>query len=159
MDCAEDHLPYQGKLYYDRFWRRYVTDPEARKTVLEIIKARGLRSMQWVINRPVWLITRPNCRHFFRQISIADAIGNVPSILSQITSQEGPRGGFQTIYHSTRGAWYTGKNVEAIIKKYRERLQFHQGLYNAFPSEALKDAIRKDRLLLKKWLAFYRRGV
>ena len=159
MDCAEDHLPYQGKLYYDRFWRRYVPDPEARKIVQEIISSRGLRSMQWVINKPVWLITRPNCRHYFRQISIADAIGNVPSILSQITSDEGPRGGFQTIYHSTRGAWYTGKNVEAIIGKYRERLEFHRGLYHAFPSEALRDAMRKDQQLLKKWLAFYRRGV
>ena len=48
-DSAKDHKPWQGKLYYDE---KHVTD-EAQK----IINQRHMRSIQWVMDSPVWFIT------------------------------------------------------------------------------------------------------
>ena len=62
-DCAEDHKAYQGKLYYDK---------NAPDDIVRYCKSRGMRSIQWVMDKPVWFITRPNCRHFFQSLDISE---------------------------------------------------------------------------------------
>lgn len=154
LDCAEDHELWQGKLYYDRFWRRYVKDEGLRKQILGFIKENELNSMQWVINDPVWLITRPNCRHYFEKITIKEAFDtNAEEILEThgMIRETGLRDGGQTIRHSTKKEWYTESNIEAIIRKYEERLEYHKKLYDTQPMPLLLNYIEKDRLLIRKW--------
>lgn len=154
LDCAEDHELWQGKLYYDRFWRRYVKDEDLRRQILAFIKENELNSMQWVVNDPVWLITRPNCRHYFEKISIKEALGaSLDEMLQDhnMVTEVGQRDGGQTIRHSTRKEWYTQNNVEAIIRKYEERLAYHKALYDTHPTPLLLNYIEKDRLLIRKW--------
>ena len=61
---AKDHADYQGKIYVDRFWRQKVSD-ENRYAVLSYIRNHNVLTVQEIMGSPVYLITRPNCKHFF----------------------------------------------------------------------------------------------
>lgn len=153
-DCAQDHVEWQGKLYYDRFWRRHVKDKPTQERVLDFIQNTGMMSLQWVTNKPVWLITRPNCRHYFEQVTIKEAFGkSTDELLDErgMKRQYGERGTNQTIRHSTQEGWYTRENVINIIQKYKERLALHQRMYELQPSQTLEGYIEKDKRLIKKW--------
>lgn len=158
-DCAEDHKDYQGKLYYNRFWRRCVKSKKGRKAVEAFIQRKRIRSVQWVIGRPVWFITRPNCRHYFEEISAGEAM-DIPAnellIDREMDAAEGRRDSSQTIRHSINEGWYTEQNVRNIIKKYKERLAYHQALYEKAKNERLKGYIDKDRRLIQKWSSYLR---
>lgn len=157
-DCAEDHEAYQGRLYYDRFWRRFAKTEEARRTIQNIIASKGLKSMQWVINRPAWLITRPNCRHYFEQVTIAEAEACTEAeIVSNhdMHTAVGQRGvSDQTIQHSTKAGWYTEKNVRNIIEQYKDRLAYHRALWEKTKDPKMRDYMQKDQRLIKKWEYF-----
>lgn len=52
-DCAGDHLEYQDKVYVlDKYKSEY---PQ-------------LKTVEWVTNKPVYLVTRPNCRHILTPV-------------------------------------------------------------------------------------------
>lgn len=153
-DCAEDHEGWQGKLYYDRFWRRHVKGKEAQRRVLDFIESHELMSLQWVTNKPVWLMTRPNCRHYFEQVTAEEAFAkSADALLDErgMRTEHGERGTNQTIRHSTQKGWYTEENIKNIIQKYKERLELHQRMYEIQPNEKLKGYIDKDKRLIKKW--------
>ena len=61
---AEDHKEWQGKIYVDRFWRSKVEDTLAVPT-LEYIKTHNIMTIQEIMGAPVYLTTRPYCRHYF----------------------------------------------------------------------------------------------
>lgn len=156
-DVAEDHKDYQGKLYYDRFWRRYVKDAQTRKMVEAFISEKNLKSMQWVINKPVWLITRPNCRHYFSKVSIKEALSKpIEEILDErgMIREVGLRDSGQTIRHSTLAKWYSENNVKALIRTYQDRLTYHLNLAKAQNNPALQGYIDKDKRLIAKWKAY-----
>lgn len=76
---AEDHAFWEGKLYVDRFWRRTVQDvytPEQMKVIEKYIKENHLYTIQWVMGEPVYMQTRPYCRHFFISVPTQDVLGN-----------------------------------------------------------------------------------
>ena len=153
-DCAEDHENWQGKMYYDRFWRRHVKDRKTQRKVSSFIEAEGLMSLQWIINKPIWLMTRPNCRHYFEQIAVKDVLSkSADALLDErgMKSEYGERGTNQTIRHSTQKGWYTEENIRNIIRKYKERLELHQRMHAIQPNEKLKAYIEKDKRLIKKW--------
>lgn len=161
-DSAEDHKDYQGKLYYDRFWRRYIKDNDVKRIIENIIKNRKLRSLQWVINKPVWFITRPNCRHYFEKVSVENVIGKSAQQLIDekgMHTKEGRRGDSQTINHPLNRSWYNEKNIRNIIEKYKRRLAFHEALYHKQPSDILLGYIDKDKRLIKKWTAYLKKIV
>lgn len=61
---AEDHKDYQGQIFVDRFWRQKIkgTDYYA---VLSYIKNHRVVTVQQIMKEPVYLTTRPNCKHYF----------------------------------------------------------------------------------------------
>lgn len=61
---AEDHADYQGLIYVDRFWREKVPG-NLYYSVLSYIKNHQVVTVQEIMGAPVWLTTRPNCKHFF----------------------------------------------------------------------------------------------
>lgn len=158
-DCAEDHEEWQGKLYYDRFWRKWLRGKSKKDTekvsqiVFDLIAKNRMKSLQWVTNRPVWLTTRPNCRHYFSQVSIKEAMSNDTD---ELLDEKGMRHKVglrdsQTLRHSTKAQWYTASNIETIIKKYQERLALHEKMLKAQPNDTLRGYIDKDKRLIKKW--------
>lgn len=155
-DCAKDHLHYQGKIYVDEKWESYIKDKELKKQIQKYIALHNIETFQWVTSQPVWMITRPNCRHYFKALTVSEVLGNSVKTLIQnnkMTHTIGKRV-TQTIAHSTKDEWYTRTNIEAIIKQYKDRLEFHQELYKVRKVDIIKRAIEKDKFLIQKWQKF-----
>ncbi len=73
-DCAKDHADYQGKIYFDRDWR--ANAPKDRIEEIEnYISSNKLMSVQEVTGAPVYLTSRPNCRHYFQAVDIDSVLG------------------------------------------------------------------------------------
>lgn len=160
-DCADDHLDYQGLMYYDKYWKKYVKDENVRQIVEEYIKRENCKTLQWVTNKPVWFITRPHCRHYFKNLSIEVVMSrDVKNLIAdyKMHSKIGNRP-TQTISHSIKKEWYTRENIEGIIQKYEERLAYHESLYEVKNTQTIKNAIEKDKMLIKKWKKYLQNKV
>ena len=63
--CAEGHKAYQGQIYVDRFWRSTLQDdPDTYRAVEAYVRNHDLMTVQEVVGAPVYLITRPYCKHY-----------------------------------------------------------------------------------------------
>lgn len=127
-DCAKDHKDWQGKLY---------VDANAPKEVIEYARARGLYTIQWVMDAPVWFITRPNCRHYFVSMNMKQA-GKKNLAKKYHTHQKIGRLDMQSPNKSA-------------LEEYKDRLQLLLQLYNVKKSQKIKDYIIKTKLLVQKW--------
>lgn len=74
-DSALDHAPYQGKVYVDRYWRHKVSGTEYY-AVSAYIKNHNTISIQEIMGAPVYMTTRPYCRHYFTPISTNQVLGS-----------------------------------------------------------------------------------
>lgn len=87
QDCADDHADFQGKVYVVKDWTSIITDEETRQKVSNFIKQNNVQfledavdgTLQWYNPsskkyQGVYLTTRPNCRHFFRAVTIDEAL-------------------------------------------------------------------------------------
>ena len=72
--CAEDHKAYQGKLYVDRYWKSTLEQYPDLWWLVEPVQAyirnHDLMTIQEATSSKPYLITRPNCKHFFIPIDI-----------------------------------------------------------------------------------------
>ena len=59
-NCAEGHLPYQGKIYINR--------DLANSEELEYADSHDIMDIREVMAEPIYLFTRRNCKHFFTPI-------------------------------------------------------------------------------------------
>lgn len=130
-DCAEDHKAYQGKLYYD---------DKAPNDIIEWCKNRGMHSIQWVMGKPVWFITRPNCRHWFKPL--------LWDVVKKYNKRELQRR-YKT--HRLEGDRSLSTPAKIAVEEYEDRLKMLQMMYNEHPTEHLRRDIQKTKLLLKKW--------
>lgn len=130
-DCAKDHVDYQGKLYVDN---------KAPEEVIEYAKNRGLYTLQWVLGEPAWLITRPNCRHYFVTLTLKEVMG---STLKDLKNKHHT--------HTKEGDRTYQTPQKAALEEYEDRLKMLNELYKQYPLEAIKKAIIKTKLLIKKW--------
>lgn len=73
-NCADDHVNYQGKIYVDRFWRQKVLGSEYT-AVLRFIKDNDVMTIQEAMGEPIWLTTRPYCRHHFIPVPTEEVLG------------------------------------------------------------------------------------
>ena len=64
---GKDHAAYQGKLFYDRFWESKNPQIEGwlARAIKNYIKKYDLVSVQKISGPPVYLTTRPYCKHYF----------------------------------------------------------------------------------------------
>lgn len=119
-NCAEDHIAYQGKVYYDRFWRQKVSG-EWYRAVNMYIKKHNLMSVQEVMGEPVYMTTRPYCKHFFIPLDTATVLGNS---MRKVKEQFGKRtrGQFGTEeYYELRSEVYTILNEQSPCKSYQSK--------------------------------------
>lgn len=129
-DSAADHAPYQGKIYVDRYWHNYDTDGRLGK----FIKDNNIQTVQWVTGKPVWFITRPNCRHYFVNYTINEVLDgkyHVPNRKIGDKRLQTPAG--------------------ANLEYYENRLKMLEELYRRYKIPLLKKQIDKTRLLIAKW--------
>lgn len=67
---ATDHKDYQGKIYINQDWRDKVRDREMQDKIRAYIRNHKIRTIEWVIGEPVYMTTRPNCKHYFVNVDI-----------------------------------------------------------------------------------------
>jgi hypothetical protein len=84
--AATDHVDHQGKLYVDRFWKYKLVShgtPEwLIKTTEKVIRREGYKTIQEIMGYPVYLGTRPNCRHFFIQVDLLSGLTMSEDVLA-----------------------------------------------------------------------------
>ena len=139
-DCASDHKDYQGKIYVDE--KAQPTPQE-----WEYIKQNQIQSFQWVTFRPVWMTTRPHCRHYFKSLKSEDVLSHSLSqlIKNHRMHHKGGKYEMQTVRYKTG---------EETLKAYMERLKYHRYLYAQYKTETLKKLINKDKLLISRWESY-----
>ena len=137
-DSAKDHAPYQGKVYID--------DNCNDDKCLALARKYKMKSYQWVIGKPIWMVTRPNCRHYFKALTYKEVAGkSYADLISEHKMQR--KIGNRSIMQTLKG----GNNVQVVIKSYQERLRLHMEMYKVRPNQFLQRAMEKDRFLIKKW--------
>lgn len=73
-DCAKDHADYQGKIYVDKDWK--TNAPKDRVDEIQsYIDSNKILTVQEVMVKPIYLTTRPNCRHYFDVVDIDSVLG------------------------------------------------------------------------------------
>lgn len=69
------HAEYQGMIYVDRFWRNTLKDnPKLQDEVAAYIKNHSCKTVQEMCHAPVFLITRPYCKHYFIPIPVDEVL-------------------------------------------------------------------------------------
>ena len=130
-DCAEDHLAWQGKIYYDN---------KAPKEIVDWCKNKGYHSLQWVMDGPAWFITRPNCRHFVKALSF--------DVVKKYGRKELTR---RYKMHRMDGDKRLATPRRVAVEEYEDRLRLLEAMYRKHATEQLRRDIQKTKLLLKKW--------
>lgn len=75
---AEGHKDLQGHLLIDRFWKETLESkgvpPERIREIAKFVKSNDIRTVQWAMGAPCYLIVRPNCRHRLIPVRTDDAL-------------------------------------------------------------------------------------
>lgn len=129
-DSAADHKDWQGRIYVDRYWHNYDTDGRLAK----YIRDNDIKTVQWVTGKPVWFVTRPNCRHYFTEYDIE-------SVLS----------GRYSIPNRKIGDRRLQTPADANLQYYQDRLRLLYTMYGKYKTDLLKHQIDKTKLLITKW--------
>lgn len=159
-DSALDHKDWQGKIYIDKEWRKLITDKESIEKVENYLHNNTIYFFQWVIDKPVYFITRPNCRHYFKSLTIDEVVGSQTNKLVEkykMHHEIGKRQYVQTLNHKVSREWYADKrNAELLLTQYKNRLRIHKMLRKEYNNELIERAIAKDYLLIAKWTKYLR---
>lgn len=129
-DSAPDHEPWQGKVYVDRYWHNYDTNGQ----IQSYIQKHNIRTVQWVVGKPVWFVTRPNCRHYFTTYSIDEILN-----------------GRYKVPKRAIGDRRLQTPADANLEYYQDRLRLLETMYKRHKTELLRNQINKNRLLVTKW--------
>ena len=73
-DCAKDHADYQGKIYVDDKWEA-IAPKERLEEIRAYIEANKVMTIKEVTEAPIFLTTRPNCRHYFMPMDLESVLG------------------------------------------------------------------------------------
>lgn len=70
---ATDHAPYQGKIYVDKYWKSVTND---NHKIRSYIRNHNTLTVQDIIKEPVYMLTRPYCRHRFIPLDNSEVLNN-----------------------------------------------------------------------------------
>jgi hypothetical protein len=137
---AKDHADWEGKMYYAADWEDKITegDTVTRAKVEAYIRNHRLKTVEWVVGEPVWLITRPNCKHFFIEMDTDEVLhSSVKSLIKR----------YKAIMPEDIPMSYEYEQY----RDYYERLKVLLYLRKMCPSEKLDTDIKETRKLVLKW--------
>lgn len=151
-DSAIDHREYQGRMYIDEKAKLNGDEMEQKRL------HNAYLSIQFITSKPVWLITRPNCRHYFIALTWQEIEGKTTEELLKKYNMISSKGkqGMKTIKHAINKGWYSQDNIIGIINTYKRRLMYHQFLRIKDKSNVdIANSIVKDKFLIDKWTKYY----
>lgn len=137
INPAKDHADWEGKIYVNADWEDRV-DPDMHGKIAAYIRNHDIKTVQWVVGEPVYLITRPNCKHYFIEISVEEVLGNsVRKLLKKHNMY---------MENEPEQSYEYGQ-----YKNYYERLKALTYLHHMFDAEELSVDITNTRKLARKW--------
>lgn len=149
QDCAKDHQDYQGQYYYDARWESFDIKQDVKDKIAEYISSKNMMSVQEVEGPPIYLGTRPNCRHKKISVSIEQVLG---TSADKLENELGISYGYfkKDKYIATTEHHKNERN----IREYRDRMNQYKELAKQDPTnQNYKLEIVRNRKLIKKWEA------
>ena len=136
---AKDHAEYQGRMYYDENWEETGNYSDQDKIAIRAyIRNHKLQTVQWVTGPPVYLVFRPNCKHYLTNIPLDEVLAaSARSLLKKhgmIESDQLPASEQRLNYRM----YYNRMKVEEELNKY-------------VSCPKLKQDMIRDRKLIDKW--------
>ncbi|MBO5711888.1 MAG: hypothetical protein J6R47_03530 [Acholeplasmatales bacterium] len=153
-DCAHDHADYQGKIYVDEDWQN-IAPKDRIDEIEQYINSNKIMTVQEVMDAPVYLTTRPNCRHYFQYISIDEVLG---------IKDEKDLNNKRNEYALNANGKYQPEKYEALsnqrynerqIRRWKGRLQTEEKLLENLP----KSASEQEKLLLESKILMSKRKI
>ena len=141
-DCAKDHLDYQGKMYVSTDWRSRCADETTKNRVGAYIRNHKCKTIEEIVGAPVYMTTRPNCRHYFIRMEVEEVMHNSINKLLR---------GHKMIKNTVSSYEYN------MYRMYYERLRALLALRDICPCLELEKDISKTRRIMKKWLSMINR--
>ena len=139
VNPAKDHADWEGKVYVHEDWEERVgADQELSARIRAYIKNHKIRTVQWVTGEPVWLVTRPNCKHYFIEVSPEEVLGS--SVRKLLKEHDAYMEDEKEISYEY-----------GQYKDYYERLKMMSYLRDMFDAEELDKDIKRTKLLVRKW--------
>lgn len=135
---AKDHADWEGKIYVSEFWKDRVDDNQDRARIEAYIRNHDIKTVEWVTGEPVYLIFRPNCKHYLIPLDIEEVLHNSARALLKKHS------GY--MYHTHEMTYEEGQ-----YRLYYERLKTLRYLQTMFDCEKLREDIAKTRKLTVQW--------
>ena len=134
--CAEGHKDYQGKMYVSENWEERVSDDSLKEKISAYIRNHSCMTIEDVVGDPVYMVTRPNCRHTFRRLDTDEVLhGSCKKLLKEY-------GMIREDVNSYDVREY---------RKYFERLKVLIALRDICSCVELERDIKFTRELVKKW--------
>ena len=141
-DCAKDHLDYQGKMYVSTDWRDRCPDEATKNRVRAYIRNHKCKTIEEIVGAPVYMTTRPNCRHYFIRMGVEEVMHNsINKLLRE----------HKMIKNTVSSYEYN------MYRMYYERLRALLALRDICPCLELEKDISKTRRIMKKWLSMINR--
>lgn len=141
-DCAKDHLDYQGKMYVSTDWRSRCADEATKNRVRAYIRNHKCKTIEEIVGAPVYMTTRPNCRHYFIRMEVEEVMHNsINKLLRE----------HKMIKNTVSSYEYN------MYRMYYERLRALLALRDICPCLELEKDISKTRRIMKKWLSMINR--
>ena len=134
---AKDHADWEGKVYITEDWQSKVSSEEATK-IVAYIRNHNTRTVEWVTGEPVYLVTRPNCKHYLIPVTVTEVLNNSTRKLLK-----------------EHDAYMEDEKEQSYeygqYKDYYERLKMLTYLKSMFDAEDLDKDIKETRILVRKW--------
>lgn len=147
-DSAPDHADYQGKKYISEDWTS-MCKPEDVNRIQDYIDANNILTKEYIENEPVYLTTRPNCRHVLMPITLEQFLdGETNSVIKDVGGHTGKLK--DDAYNNLQQQRYN----ERMIRKYKARLDNVKTARDNAPEDMKSkfDAeINRNNALVKKW--------
>lgn len=139
-NCAEGHLDFQGKIYISKDWEERCPE-ELKKSVKYYIKNHDCKTVEEIVSGPVYMVTRPNCRHYFRRVSLDEVLhGSKNKLLKKYDMKKSGVSSYEYLQY----------------RKYYERLKVLIALRKICECDLLEKDIKETRVIMKKWLSVIR---
>lgn len=126
VNAADDHRDWQGKIYVDRFWRSVLEGSQDKDSVAAYIKNHDIVSVQDIIGEPVYMITRPYCRHRMIPVQIDEVLHSSVNNIKRNHPESvsgGKRGDSRARYYKLRGKIHTALGMTGAARIDSKRAQ------------------------------------
>lgn len=121
---AEDHKDWQGVIFVDRFWRTKVRGYTYR-AVEAYVRNHQTKTVQEIVGAPVYLTTRPYCKHFFVPLETNAVLRSSPRKIAEGLARVSSTVEFdRNEYYNLRSSVYNQLNQMHPCKEYRSKIRF-----------------------------------